>query len=369
MRILYLLNTLGIGGAERLVLDIGERMAARGHSVRIVTLGQKASDEWPTHLDVVRLGMTKVPLRAVSGIRNGVRVLHGFRPDIVHSHNFHGNLLARALKLVRPSTPVISTLHNEYEGGKGRMLALRLTAALCEQVVAVSHAVAERAAQLEIFPPAKSRVIANGIDVTGFVPDPSRRSLTRSAEGAAQDFIWITAGRLAPAKDYPNLLMAFAQVHAVSPKTQLWVAGEGESEYCESLYIKSAQLGISDAVRWLGMRRDLAALLDAADGFVLGSAWDGMPLAVAEAMAMEKPVVATGVGGVSELVGECGLIVPPRDPNALARAMLSVLNTPLSAREFLGQSARRRIAEHFNIDVKADEWEGLYRVFAPANDC
>jgi glycosyltransferase involved in cell wall biosynthesis len=79
---------------------------------------------------------------------------------------------------------------------------------------------------------------------------------------------------------------------------------------------------------------------------------------------MEKPVVATGVGGVSELVGQCGLVVPPRNPNALARAMLSVLNTPAQARQFLGRSARLRIDQHFNIDRKADDWEQLYREVA-----
>jgi glycosyltransferase involved in cell wall biosynthesis len=113
-------------------------------------------------------------------------------------------------------------------------------------------------------------------------------------------------------------------------------------------------------VRWLGGRRDISALLDAADAFALGSAWEGMPLAIAEAMAMEKPVVATGVGGVSELIGPCGLVVPPRDPNALARAMLSMINTPPSARGFLGKSARQRIIDDFNIERKADEWEALY---------
>ena len=165
---------------------------------------------------------------------------------------------------------------------------------------------------------------------------------------------------MVPAKDYSNLLLAFAQVHSAVPETQLWIAGDGDLEYVEALLIKTAELGLTQAVHWLGGRRDIAALLDAADGFVLGSAWEGMPLAIAEAMAMEKPVAATGVGGVGELIGPCGLAVPPRNPNALARAMLTVMNTPAEARRFLGQSARQRVVEHFNIEQKADEWEELY---------
>jgi glycosyltransferase involved in cell wall biosynthesis len=177
---------------------------------------------------------------------------------------------------------------------------------------------------------------------------------------AGRDFIWLSVGRLVPAKDYSNLLLAFARVHAGAPETQLWIAGDGDAEYSAALRIQTAQLDLEQAVRWLGVRRDITALLDAADGFVLGSAWEGMPLAIAEAMAMEKPVVATRVGGVDELLDQCGLAVPPRDPEALARAMLSIVNTPETARRFLGRSARQRIIDHFNMERKACEWEGLY---------
>jgi glycosyltransferase involved in cell wall biosynthesis len=361
MRILYVLNTLAIGGAERLVLALGERMALRGHEVRILTLAQERPDELPTNLEVARLGMDRNPVRALSGLGKGVQVLHAFRPHILHSHNFHGNLLARALRLARPSTRVISTLHNEYEGGTARMFAMKASERLSRHTVAVSQAVAERALQLGIAQPGKCRVISNGIDIAAFTSEPQRRASLRSLMGAGRDFIWLSAGRLVPAKDYSNLLCAFAQVHSAAPETQLWIAGEGAPEYAAALHIEAAQLGLKQAVHWLGARRDIAALLDAADAFVLGSAWEGMPLAVGEAMAMEKPVVATGVGGVSELIDHCGLAVPPRNPNALARAMLSILNTPETARGFLGRSARQRIVDHFNIDRKADEWEALYR--------
>jgi glycosyltransferase involved in cell wall biosynthesis len=360
MRILYMLNTLAIGGAERLVLALGERMAVRGHEVQVVTLGPERPDEWPTSLDVVRLGMDKSPLRALSGAVKGARALRAFRPHVVHSHNFNGNMLARTLRLTYRSARLISTLHNEYEGGSVRMLALKLTDPLSTHTEAVSQAVAERAMQLRIVRPERCCVILNGIDVAALTPDEKRRAACRTAMGVGRDFIWLSAGRVVPAKDYSNLLLAFAQAHSAVPESQLWIAGDGDAEYAESLRIKTAQLRLGPVVHWLGGRRDIAALLDAADAFVLGSAWEGMPLAVAEAMAMEKPVAATGVGGVGELLGPCGLAVPPRNPNALARAMLSVMNTPAEARRFLGKSARQRVVEHFNIEQKADEWEELY---------
>ena len=111
----------------------------------------------------------------------------------------------------------------------------------------------------------------------------------------------------------------------------------------------------------LGLRRDVAAVLDAADGFVLSSAWEGMPLALGEAMAMEKPVVATDVGGVRELLGDCGVIVPARNATALADAMLAVMRQSLEERAAMGRAARQRIVKNFSMDAKADEWEALYR--------
>jgi glycosyltransferase involved in cell wall biosynthesis len=358
MRIAYILNTLGIGGTERLVVSLAERMAARGHEVHIFTLEARRAEQWPTGVAVTHLGMGKNPLSAAAGFWRAARLLRRIRPDIVHSHNFHGNVFARGLKVVCPSVRVVSTLHNEYEGGWGRMLSLKLTDGLSERTVAVSEAVAERALELGIVPRQKCSVIANGIDLAEFTPNRVRRAKMRAAQWAREDFIWMTAGRIATAKDYPTLLLAFAQVHAAAPHTRLWIAGEGDAAYEEWLRIMAQEAGVY--VEWLGMRRDVAGLLDAADGFVLSSAWEGMPLALAEAMAMEKPIVATGVGGVAELTHHCGLIVPPRDADALARAMLSIVNTPAEAREFLGCAARQRVAEMFNIEEKAEEWERVY---------
>jgi glycosyltransferase involved in cell wall biosynthesis len=115
-------------------------------------------------------------------------------------------------------------------------------------------------------------------------------------------------------------------------------------------------------VRLLGFRRDMPALFDAADAFALSSAWEGMPLAVAEAMAMEKPVIATDAGGTRELIGDAGTIVPPKNADALAAAMLDLMQEPAEFRQTLGQSAHARISSHFSIETRTDEWEALYQV-------
>jgi glycosyltransferase involved in cell wall biosynthesis len=178
---------------------------------------------------------------------------------------------------------------------------------------------------------------------------------------ADSDFIWIAAGRLTPAKDYPNLLRAFARVRASQPRMQLWIAGQGTGAQLSALQALAAELAIDNSIRWLGLRRDLPALLDAADGFVLSSAWEGMPLVLAEAMAMEKSVVATDVGGVRELAGETSIIVPAHDVEELAEAMLASMRQPEEERQARARAARRHIETHFSIDARAAEWEALYQ--------
>jgi glycosyltransferase involved in cell wall biosynthesis len=369
MRIVYLLTSLGMGGAERLVLDLASRIAKRGHTVSILVLRPQIAEQWPTALPVVHLGMRRTPISVIGAFALANRFLGGFHPDLVHSHGFHSNIVARLLKLFNRPRVVLSTVHNVYEGGWQRMWAYRLTDGLSRQTTAVSRAAAERFVQLKAVPKRKCTVLTNGIDTTEFAPEAGRRARVRAEMGVDQtggneDFIWLTAGRIVPAKDIPNLLRAFAVVRSTHPEAQLWIAGEwvGTKEKRGNGFVSGfvVEHGSLNGVRFLGLRRDLPGLLDAADGFVLASAWEGMPLALGEAMSMEKPVVATDVGGVLELVGDAGMIVPAKDSNALAAAMLSIMQLPAEERRTLGSAARDRIRNEFSMDTRADDWEALY---------
>lgn len=356
-----MLTSLGVGGAERQALALAERMRERGHGVAVFTLRPQLAQEWPTSLPVFRLGMRKDPLTVLAATVRGRRYLRDLAPDVLHSHSFHSNIFARCMKCIYPRMAVVSTIHNVHEGGRMRMLAYRLTDGLCAQTTAVSAAVAERFQTLKAVPRSRCAVVENAIDVAAFMPDPVRRARMRDAMHAGTGFIWLAAGRIAPAKDYPHLLRAFARVCATHPGAQLWIAGEGTAGAVAALRSLARELGIDGGVQCLGLRRDLDALLDAADGFVLSSAWEGMPLALAEAMAMEKPVVATDVGGVRELVGETGILVPARDPAGLARAMDATMRAAEPARRAQGRAARARIEACFSLDARADAWEAIYR--------
>lgn len=356
MRIAYILNSLGVGGAERLTIDLSRRMAERGHAVVLVVLKTPERGDLTCKTPAFHLDISRNPFHVLTSIVRALRFIGKFRPDVLHSHSFHSNVFARLLGCLA-RVPVISTVHNVYEGGWMRMLAYRMTDRLCLETIAVSNAVAEQFLQRSSTAREKCRVIRNAIEIEAFEPDGEVRSRTRAEVGLKPDFVWLTVARSAPGKDHPTLLRAFEQVKGMYPETQLWVAGVGFPAL-EPMRMLAMRLG--DSVRWLGIRDDVGKLLDAADGYVMSSAWEGLPLAITEAMAMEKPVVATDVGGVAEVVGFAGSLTPPRNPEKLAQAMMKVMGLSGEERSTLGAAARRRVTEEFNMETRGQAWERLY---------
>ncbi|MGA8088179.1 MAG: glycosyltransferase [Terracidiphilus sp.] len=360
MRIAYMLTSLGIGGAERQVVALAERMASRGHEVLLIVLRHCVEHVWPTNVRVVYLGMSRSVAGVLSGALRGRRVLLDFRPDLVHSHTFHANMAGRLFRVWGASPRTLSTIHNVYEGGRHRTFAYRITDGLAIHTTAVSRAVAVRCIESGVVAPSKCSVVTNGIDTALFAKDSGRRDAMRSERNAGSDFIWLAAGRIAAAKNYPNLLRAFARVHAVFPHSRLWVAGEGGNREEERMRELAVELGLANHIDWLGLCQDMPAVFDDADAFVLSSAWEGVPLVVGEAMAMEKPVVATDVGGVRELVGDAGTMIPSNNAEALAEAMIRAMRISPEERNAIGNAARDRICRHFDMNAKASEWEALY---------
>lgn len=358
MRIVYVLTSLGVGGAERQVLSLADRMSARGHAVALLVLRPRDPDDCATSHQVVHLNLRKTPTGLMAGLWRGARFLHAFRPDLVHSHNFHGNMLARLLTVAYQRAPLVATIHNVYEGGWLRMLAYRITDRRTALTTAVGHAAAERYIGLKAVSRSRCVVLTNGIDTVKFAADFARRLRMRSELEVMDEFVWLAAGRVVPAKDFPNLLHAFACVRKAQPHAKLFIAGSHAAGGRFAAF--AVHHGSMKGVRWLGPRRDMPDIFDAADAFVLSSAWEGMPLVLGEAMAMKKPFVATDVGGVRELAGNCGSIVPSADSTALAEAMLSVMRLSAETRLVMGRAARERIVTSFNLDARADAWESLY---------
>jgi len=364
MRILFLSTSMGMGGADSQLLAAAQELRSRGHEVLIVSLTPLG----PMGLESRQLGIPTESLDMRRGFPDPrgllrlARLVRSWRPDVVHSHMVHANLLARALRILVPVRALVSTIHNIYEGGALRMAAYRWTNALVDHMTIVSEAAAERFVSEGIVRKEILRVVPNGVDLDrmGTPPAGARESLRREL-GLEDAFVWLAVGRFEIAKDYPNMLRAFARVHERAPGTVLLLVGRGSLQgETEAL---AGELGLGNAVRFLGVRNDVPAVMSAADGYVMSSAWEGMPMVLLEAAAAGLPIVATSVGGNHEvIVAEAsGFLVPPRDHEALAAAMLRLGGLGEGERRRMGVRGREHIRAHYGVQRVADRWEELYR--------
>lgn len=364
MKILFFITSLDVGGAERQVLDLAQRLVARDHHVKVVYLtgsGRLLSSNEP--FEVIGLEGAK-SLRSLISCLFALRaVIKSFKPDVVHSHMVHANLLARLVRVITPIPRLICTAHSNNEGGKLRMLAYRATNFLADVTTNVSSGAVQAFEAKGAVKSGEMLVVPNGIDTQKFMFKESARSLIRSAEGVeAGDKLILAVGRLVEAKDYPNLLRAFQILCRDDDTLKLWIVGDGELK--EKLVNLSIQLSIHNRVRFLGVRDNVSDFYSCADVYVLSSAWEGFGLVVAEAMATERVVVVTDSGGVKEVVGDQGLVVSPGDANALATAVRRALDFGPRDAEILGVQARDRVIERYSLDNVVTTWVNLYS--APA---
>ena len=368
MRILYVITDLIVAGAQFQVLYMARHFRSLGWAVQVVSMVQDTPllREFENHdIQVSTLNM-KNGVPDPRGIIKLVNIIQDWQPDIVHSHMVHANLLARVTRLIAKMSVLICTAHNINEGGRWREIAYRLTDSLCDITVNVSRAGAERSVRVGAVPPDRVLVIHPGVDAARFQSDQSMRGKTRAALGLGDSFDWIAVGRFEDNKDYPTMLDAFAEFHRKHPNSLLMIVGKGPLE--EAIKELAAQSGIKDAVLFLGVRRDIPALMAAADAYLMSSAWEGLPAVLLEAAASGLPIVATDVGGNREVVvhEETGYLVPAKDPGALADAMNSIREMSIQERQDLGLRARQNFEENFSIEQIVAKWGDLYLQFMQA---
>jgi glycosyltransferase involved in cell wall biosynthesis len=363
MRILFLSTSMGMGGADSQLLTAAQELQARGNEVLIVSLTPLG----PMGLRALDLGIATKSLEMRRGIPDPrgllqlARLIRAWRPDVVHSHMVHANLMARAARLIAPVPVLVSTIHNIYEGGWLLMAAYRLTNGLVDQMTIISEAAADRFIREGIVPRRLIRVAPNGVDPALYQQAPGVRDGLRQALGLGQAFVWLAVGRFEIAKDYPNMLRAFAAVRERRKEAVLVLVGRGSlQEDTEGL---ARELRLDAAVRFLGVRNDVPALLSAADGYVMSSAWEGLPMVLLEAAAGGLPVVTTNVGGTAEAVldGETGFVVPPREHQTLAEAMLRLMELPEAERQRMGARGREHIRTRYGLVRVVEQWEEVYR--------
>ncbi len=366
MRILFLARSLEVGGAERQLAELAVGLKQRGHEVTIAVFyagGTLESGPRAAGVPVVDLGkrsrwdLAQFTLRALREIRR-------FQPDVVHGYLVAANLFAVAARPLIPRARIIWGLRassmdgSHYDRLHGVIFtASRIASRFADLLIVNSEAGALYHTQ-HGFPDAALRVIHNGIDLGVWRPDRERGAAARAGWGfGPADRVFGIAARLDPMKDHVTFLAAAARV-ASSDKAARFVAiGGGPEPYASSLRRHSTALRLGERLVWAGETADMLAAYNALDVLVLSSIGEGFPNAVAEAMACGVPCAVTNVGDAAHLVGDTGVVVPAKDPEALAAAM-SCLSGPARPRPPIA-ATRDRIANRFSVDAMCDATEAL----------
>jgi glycosyltransferase involved in cell wall biosynthesis len=349
-----------IGGAERQVILMAKGLVQRGWRVSVVALsgtgGSSAQELREVGAAFLSLGMRK----GLADPRGWIRFHRWLRqqePDVVHAHLSHAVWMARWSRLGAPVPVVMDTLHSSSTGTWGRRLGYQCSAWLTDKVTAVSQAVADAHLCAHMVSDRKLTVLPNGVDLSAWRPDQAIRTAVRHDFGLGEEFVWFAAGRLDPVKDYPSLLRAMSMLPA---DAQLVIAGAGPCE--AELRQLTLDLKLAQRVRFLGFESDVRRWMQAADGYVLSSLWEGLPMGLLEAAACALPAVATDVPGTREVIvhEQTGWLTPACDSDALSKTMTHAMEIAPQARKAIGERARKMVMERFSLSAVLDRWEALY---------
>jgi glycosyltransferase involved in cell wall biosynthesis len=290
------------------------------------------------------------------------RLLRRGRFDVIETFTPDSNLAGLPLARLAGVPARVATHHGYIEGTGG--LEMRLHGALAnsgvaQAMVAVSEQVRDLAGRREGVRPARLRVIENGIQPLEPAGAAARERLRAELGVPEGGRLALTVARFETQKGYIHLLEAIPAVLADCPRTVFAFAGEGSLR--PEMERKAAALGIAAGVRFLGVRRDIPALLSAADLFVLPSLWEGLPMALLEAMSLGLACVATDVEGSRDAIqdGVSGCLAPPGDPTALATAVRELLADD-GRRARLGAAARARVGARYSVERMCREYEALF---------
>jgi sugar transferase (PEP-CTERM/EpsH1 system associated) len=361
IKVVHLVLALDVGGLEEVVLRLVAHTDRDRFTPIVVALdapGAMASE----------LAALDVPLQIVKrapglDVTLPVRLARGFARDgvqILHTHNasphFYGALAARLARRAGPR--VIHTKHGRNQPDIPRKVLLnRIASALTDRIVAVSADAADVALHIENVPEDKVVKISNGVDTTAFRPADPRAARARLGIPAGGFHVGVVA-RLAAVKDHPTLLAAFALLRRERPDAQLTIVGDGPE--LAALRDRAQALDLGGSVHFVGVRRDVAAVLPAFDVFALSSTSEGISLTLLEAAAAGLPIVATRVGGNAEVVldGVTGTLVSPSNPGAFAAALGALARRP--DRAALGLAGRAHVERWFSVERMARAYQDLY---------
>lgn len=373
-RVLHVISDLPVGGAELMLFRLLSRTTHESAVVSLKSVGPVGE----------RLRARGVPVDAL-GLRGGVpdprglarlaRRIRGFRPDVIQTWMYHADLLGGLAARLATRAPVLWNLRqsNLDPAGSKRttiwtaLLCARLSHHLPEGIVCCSDSARTVHAALG-YDERRMLVIPNGFDTDAFRPDPAARAEVRRSLGLESDAPLIgLAGRFDPQKDHRTFAAAAARLLRERPDVHFVLCGRGIEPGNPELARILNDAGVAHRAHRLGCRDDMPRITAALDLATSSSAFgEGFPNVIGEAMACGVPVVVTDVGDSAALADGCGVVVPPRDPAALAAAWQRILALDEARRYALGAAGRQRILREFSLEKAVARYEDLYRDAARA---
>lgn len=354
-KIMIIINNLGVGGAERVVVDDLNEMRRRGMTARLLTLKKESSFSLSADCAMERKYWHTINFGSLFNIISWLKVINYLRqekPDVVFTHLWFANTIGRVAGKLAGIKNVVSFEQNVYDAydaikTKKMYLADRLLQGWCRKIAAVSSAVKNSLIKHGI----KEKnivIIHNSVDIAKYNKEPNLA--LKEKLGIPQDvFVFLTIGRLIPQKGMDVLLKALAQLRG---NLVLLIVGRGAEE--RALKQLTTDLDIERKTIFLGVRNDIPDILSICDIFVLASRYEGLPVVVVEAMASAKPVVITDFEASQDIIvsGENGLVVERENIDALAKAMAALMSDR-DWRDRLSQNAYKKVQD-FSVQNHAD---------------
>ena len=364
-RVLQVVLSLDTGGTERLVIQICTKLQHR-FAMAVCCLDGAGS----LAQELTGRGIDVSAFHRDAGFRPSIgrRIAqaaqrHG--ASIIHCHQYSPFVYGLIARLYRPTLKLVFTEHGRLSDAPAsikRRLVNPVLGRLPGSLHSVSGALRDSMVA-EGFPTRRIDVIHNGVD-PGPLPTAAERRNTRQSLDLPDDVLVVgTVARLDPVKDLDALIAAFAKLRSANARTLLVIVGDGPER--GQLEQTARACGVADAVRFLGDRRDVRRLLPAFDVYANSSISEGVSLTILEAMSAELPVIATAVGGTPEVIhdGVTGVLVPARQPAALADALIALSASP-ERRHALGVVARLSVEERFALDGMVERYAKVYAKLA-----
>ena len=369
-RVIFIIDGLGMGGAERLMIPMLRHLSREVFEPRVCVLQQKHGNPIAEDIRALDIPVDYLPvrrLRDLTAVPRMIRYLRDMGADLVHTQlefaNVIGNISARLMRL--PSVCTVHVLPSEgsnIKRGLHQRLEGFILRSLCDRVIAVAEGPRQAHLAATGASPAQVITIYNGIDLSIFTDfdRAAARSAVRQELGIPQDArVLITVAVLRPEKGIEYMLRALPSILAVEPNAWYLIVGDGPRR--SELLAEVERCGIQGRAIFAGMRSDIPRILAAGDLFVLPSLTEALPTVLAEAMAARLPIVASAVGGVAEMVvdGGNGRLVEPRDVEALSRACRDLLSDPAILRS-MGEKGWEIANQKFSVQQEVVHLKDLY---------